>query len=47
MIEWAGSGGFATVHNSGGSIETSTDDMIAFLWRKGFKIAPIADGDWF
>lgn len=47
VIEWADSGGFAAVHNSGGSPETITDDMIAFLWRKGFKIAPIAKEDWF
>ena len=47
MINWADSGGFAAVHDSGGTPETITDDLIAFLWREGFWITPLPDGEQF
>ena len=47
VISWAGSGGFAAVHDAGGTVETITDDLLRFLWLAGFKIARLNDGDWF
>lgn len=45
VIDWSKSGGFAAVHNAGGSPEAITDDLIAYLWWRGLKIAPIEMGD--
>lgn len=47
VIDWANSGGFAAVHATGGTVEIITDDLLAYLWRSGFKIAPLSDGEWF
>ena len=38
IIAWSESGGFFAVHNTGGTPENITDDLLSFLDVNGFEI---------
>ncbi len=42
VIAWASSGGFAAVHDTGGTPENITDDMIGYLKKHGFAIVRVS-----
>jgi hypothetical protein len=42
VIAWASSGGFAAVHDTGGTPENITDDMIGYLKKHGLAIVRVS-----
>lgn len=45
VLDWAKSGGFAAVHGGGATDAKIVDDLLGFLWQKGFKVAPLEERD--
>ena len=42
VIAWADSGGFAAVHDTGGTPESITDDLLKYLHRHGYAIVRVS-----